>query len=111
MTDLPLPGPGAPAEAPRRRHFQWLRDILTDDSGINFTPDKVALVAAVAVGLAGIVSMIVIQALAVFAKGQEFHPNDFGMGLAAAVGAVGALLAGGGGAMWLASRQQPGGPR
>lgn len=86
-----------------------LRDILTDDTGLNFTPDKVALVAAIAVALFGVLSLIFIQAVAVFVKGQEFHPNDFGMGLGAAVAATGALIAGGGGGMWLASRQKPSG--
>lgn len=85
----------------------WLKNILTDDTGINFTPDKVGLVAALAVSLSAIVSMVVIQTLAVFVKGQDFHPQDFGLGLAAAISAVGALLAGGGGAMWLSSRQKP----
>jgi hypothetical protein len=85
----------------------WLKNILTDDTGVNFTPDKVGMVCAVAVALFAILAMVVIQTLAVFVKGQEFHPQDFGLGLAAAISAVGALLAGGGGAMWLASRQKP----
>lgn len=89
---------------------KFVRDILTDDTGINFTPDKVGMVAAISTGVFAVLSMIAIQAVAVFVKGQEFHPAEFGMGLAAAIGAVAALLAGGGGAMWLASRQKPTGP-
>lgn len=85
---------------------KWLQDILTDDTGTNFTPDKVAMAGAMAMGLFGILSLIGIQIAAV-AKGQEFHPDAFGAGLAAAVTGVGALIAGGGAGMWLASRQKP----
>jgi hypothetical protein len=74
---------------------KWIRDILTDDTGINFTPDKVAMVSGVVVfhGLA--ITHVVINK-------QPFDPVAFG-------GGFGALLAGGGGAMWLASRQKPSG--
>lgn len=86
---------------------KWLKDILTDDTGVNFTPDKVGMVGAIAAGIFGIFALIVIQALAVFVKGQEFHADTFGVGMAASIGAVGALITAGGGAMWLASRQKP----
>lgn len=85
---------------------KWLKDAVTDDTGVNFTPDKVGLVATLGAGIAGIFSMTVIQAVAVWVKGQEFHPNDFGIGLAAALAGVGALLGGGGASMWLSSRQK-----
>jgi hypothetical protein len=76
--------------------MKWLKDILTDDAG-NFTPDKVALVAGVLVynGLA--VYDVVVQKAAFIA-----NATNYGLGL-------GAVLAAGGGAMWLASRQKSAG--
>lgn len=73
--------------------MKWLNDILTDDGG-NFTPDKVALVAGV----------LIFDGLAIWAvvfNKEPFLPNaaQFGLGL-------GAVLAAGGGSMWLASRQK-----
>jgi hypothetical protein len=94
MTDHPLAGGDAP---PRRHRFQWFMDIVTDDSGKTFTPDKVCMIAGVAVYF-GLAIYDVVH------NKTPFLPNAmaFGTGL-------GAVLAAGGGAMWLASRQASGG--
>lgn len=72
---------------------KWLRDILTDDTGINFTPDKVGMVS-------GILGFHGLSFAHVVINKQPFDPVAYGTGF-------GALLAAGGGAMWLASRQKP----
>jgi hypothetical protein len=73
---------------------KFLKDIVTDDTGVNFTPDKVAMVVGIAVyfGLG-------IDAVAI--NKEPFMPNaaNFGLGL-------GAVLGAGGASMWLASRQK-----
>lgn len=73
---------------------KFLKDIVTDDTGVNFTPDKVATV----VGTATYLGMAVFS---VIKHAELFMPNaaNFGLGL-------GAVLGCGGGAMWLASRQK-----
>jgi hypothetical protein len=76
--------------------MKWLSDILTDDAG-HFTPDKVALVAGVLIynGLA--IYDVVVHKTPFIA-----NATNYGVGL-------GAVLAAGGGAMWLASRQKSSG--
>lgn len=74
---------------------KWFRDILTDDTGINFTPDKVAMAS-------GVVGFHVLSFAHVVINKQPFDFAAYGTGF-------GLLMAGGGGAMWLASRQKPSG--
>lgn len=71
---------------------KFLRDILTDDSGINFTPDKVGLVS-------GFVGFHVYEFAHVVVNKMPFDPVAYG-------GGFGALMVAGGGAMWAASRQK-----
>lgn len=74
---------------------KFIRDILTDDTGINFTPDKVGMIS-------GIVGYHGMSIAAYVVHGQPFDPVAYGAGF-------GAILAAGGGSMWLASRQKPSG--
>lgn len=74
---------------------KFLRDILTDDTGANFTPDKVALISGV-VGFHGY------EFAHVVVNKMPFDAVAYG-------GGFGALMAAGGAAMWAASRQKPSG--
>ena len=71
---------------------KFILDILTDDTGLNFTPDKVGLVSV-------IVGFHVLSFIAVFHNKQAFDPVAYGSGAAL-------VLGGGGASMWLASRQK-----
>jgi hypothetical protein len=75
--------------------MKWFTDILTDDVG-NFTPDKV-------LWAFGVVAFIGYAGWDLIVFKNPFHPAEYGTGL-------GLVLAAGGGAMWLASRQKPSGP-
>ena len=86
--------------------MKWFKDILTDDQG-NFTPDKVGLVVGVGGWVMGLLAFLRIAWIAVMVKGQAFDPAAYGTGFAAIMGALGLVLAAGGGGMWLASRQKP----
>ncbi len=61
-----------------------LVDITTNKDGKSFCHGRV-------VGLFSVLSFIAIQTIALF-KGQELHIQDFGLGLAAVITAVGANI-------------------
>lgn len=73
--------------------MKWLKDILTDDTGLTFTPDKV-------LWAIGVVAFIGYAGWDLIVNKQPFDALKYGGGL-------GATLAGGGSATWLASRQKP----
>jgi hypothetical protein len=72
---------------------KFVKDILTDDTGVNFTPDQVGMVSV-------IVGFHVLSFIAVFHNKQAFDPVAYGSGAAV-------ILGGGGASMWLSSRQKP----
>lgn len=71
---------------------KFITDILTDDTGINFTPDKVGLVS-------GFVGFHAYEFAHVVVNKMPFDAIAYG-------GGFGALMACGGGAMYMASRQK-----